>query len=374
MKQNTANPIRFGYDLKLLFPVLLLTGIGIAMVYSASSAVARQTYGTDYYFLKRQAMFALLGIAALVFARHFPYRYSRWLSYPIIAAAAALLVLVLIEGIGVTAGGATRWLRVAGLSFQPSEFARMAMVIYMAYSLSKKQDQLKQFQIGMLPHVAVLGGFSALIIMEPDFGTVVILIAIAWVMMFVGGVRLMHLAFPLPLLVAAGVYLVIKAPYRIGRIFAVWDPWRYAADQAYQVVHSQMGFGTGGLLGIGVGNGYQKLFYLPEPHTDFIFSVIGEELGLVGVCFILGLYFLVVFRGFTIGRQAKDTFGSLLAVGLTTAIALQACINIGVTMGLLPPKGLPLPFLSYGGTSLLVSMTAVGILMNIAAARGKQAH
>lgn len=371
MKSKPSTSIRFGYDLKLLFPVLLLTGIGIAMVYSASSAVARQTYGIDYYFLKRQAVFAFLGIVALVLGRHFPYRFYRTLSYPLIVAAAALLVLVLIDGVGIAAGGSARWIGVAGISFQPSEFARLAMVIYLAYSLTKKQDQLRQFQIGMLPHVLVLAGFAVLILMEPDFGSVVIFIALAWVMMFVGGVRLFHLAFPVPFILAACVYLVMQAPYRLARIFAVWDPWKYAADHAYQVVHSQMGFGTGGLWGIGVGNGYQKLFYLPEPHTDFIFSVIGEELGLIGVCCILCLYLIVVFRGFAIARQTNDTFGSLLAVGLTTAIGLQVCINIGVTMGLLPPKGLPLPFLSYGGTSLVVSMIAIGILMNIASARFK---
>jgi cell division protein FtsW len=363
MTLKKATAYRFPYDVKILFPVLLLLGIGLAMLYSASSAISRQTHGTDYFYLQRQAIFAVLGICALMVGRYFPYRWYRSLSYPLLGAAIVMLVAVLI--MGVKAGGATRWLSLGGLTFQPSEFARLAVIIFFAYSLTKKQDQLSSFKIGFLPHVGVLFVFAALILMEPDFGSMVILFAIGWVMMFAGGVRLLHLLLPLIPIIPAGIYIMLTEPYRLERLLAFRDPWKYAADQGYQIVHSQMAFGTGGIFGNGIGNGYQKLFFLPEPHTDFIFSVIGEELGLLGVLAILTLYAILVFRGFIIARNSKDMFATILAVGMTTAIGIQVIINIGVTLGLLPPKGLPLPFLSYGGTSLLVSMTAAGILMNI---------
>lgn len=363
MTSKKAKTNRFPYDVKVLFPVLLLLGIGLAMLYSASSAISRQVYGTDYFYLQRQALFAVLGICVLMAGRYFPYRWYQSLTYPLLGLAIALLLAVLL--MGVKAGGATRWLSIAGLTFQPSEFARLAVVIYLAYSLTKKQNQLSSFKIGFLPHVAVLFVFAVLILMEPDFGSAVILFTIGWIMMFAGGVRLTHLLIPLIAIIPAGIFVMLTEPYRFDRIMAFRDPWKYAADEGYQIVHSQMAFGTGGIFGNGIGNGYQKLFFLPEPHTDFIFSVIGEELGLMGVLAILTLYAILVFRGLSIARTSKDTFAAVLAVGMTSAIGIQVIINIGVALGLLPPKGLPLPFLSYGGTSLLVSMAAAGILMNI---------
>ncbi|MFZ1198551.1 MAG: putative peptidoglycan glycosyltransferase FtsW, partial [Desulfobacterales bacterium] len=219
--------------------------------------------------------------------------------------------------------------------------------------------------IGYVPHMAVLALFMALIITQPDFGSVVILAAITWIMLFVGGVRITYLAMTVAMLVPAAYYVLIHAAYRLKRLMSFLDPWQYPSAEGYQIIHSMMAFGTGGLWGTGVGKGYQKLFYLPEPHTDFIFSVIGEELGLVGVVIILGLYGIILWRGIGIARNATDTYGSFLATGLTVGIVLQVCVNMAVALGLLPTKGLTLPFLSYGGTSLLVNMAAVGILMNI---------
>jgi len=353
------------YDSALLFPTILLVGLGIVMVYSASSALSFKVYGHGYYYLKRQAVFALAGVVALVVCRHFPYRYYRQLAYPMLGLALALLVMLFIPGLGHSAGGSTRWLHLAGYSFQPSEFARLAMVIYLAYSLAKKEPQATQFAIGFVPHVVVLGAMALLIAFEPDFGSVVILTTITWVIMFAGGVRLLHLLTPMPLVVAGLGYFLISAPYRLERLASFLNPWAHATDKGYQVVHSQMAFGTGGWIGTGLGQSYQKLFYLPEPHTDFIFSVIGEEMGLVGVVVILALYGVLLWRGITIARCCKDLFGALIAVGITTALILQVCINMAVTVGLLPPKGLPLPLLSYGGTSLLITMCSMGILMNI---------
>ena len=359
----------FYYDVKLLFPVLFLVGIGIVMVYSASSALALKKFGTDYYFLKKQMLFALLGIVALVLCSHLPYRLFSSLTYPLLILALIFLAATLISGFGYSAGGATRWFRLGSFTFQPSEFARFALVIYLAYSMNKKMDVLKDFYVGFLPHILVLFMFTVLIIFQPDFGSVLILGALTWVMLFVGGVRISHLIVSLVLIIPMAYFFMVSADYRSKRIMSFLNPWKYSADDGYQVVHSLMAFGTGGIWGTGIGKGYQKLFYLPEPHTDFIFSVIGEELGLLGVLIILGLYILIFWRGIFIARNCKDSFGSFVAIGLTTAIGLQICINMGVALGLLPTKGLTLPFLSYGGTSLLLNMASIGILMNIGKAK-----
>ncbi len=359
------------YDVKLLFPVFLLVGIGIVMVYSASSALALKKFGQDFYFLKRQALFAVCGLIALVSCTHLPFKLLRIMAYPLLAGAIGLLVLLQIGDLGHTAGGATRWLRFQWFTVQPSEVARLALIVYLAYSLTKKQDRIKQFAIGFVPHVLMLGLLSGLIMMQPDFGSVMILTALTWLMMFAGGVRLTHLLTSLLVLLPTAYLILQSADYRVKRLMSFIDPWQYPSGEGYQIIHSLMAFGTGGLWGTGIGKGYQKLFYLPEPHTDFIFAVIGEELGLIGVGLILILYVTIVWRGISIARNTTDTFGAYVAIGLTSAIALQVCINMGVALGLLPTKGLTLPFLSYGGTSLLVNMASIGILMNIQAVRVK---
>ncbi|MCP4691065.1 MAG: putative lipid II flippase FtsW [Desulfobacterales bacterium] len=372
-KQTKERKIRLPsreYDAVLLLPVIFLVGVGVVMVYSASSALALKAHGSDYYYLKKQAIFACVGIAALVCCRHFPYRLYRSLVYPILFLSIGLLIAVQIPGVGHTAGGATRWLRLGPVSFQPSELAKFAMVLYMAYSMSKKGELLKDFYVGFLPHMLILGIFTALIFPQPDVGSVLIIVAITWMMMFLGGVRFIHLFSPLLILAPVMTYFVIQEPYRWQRIIGFLDPWRRPADIGYQLIHSLMAFGSGGAWGTGLGNSHQKLFYLPEPHTDFIYSVIGEELGLVGVLAVLLLYALILWRGLLIANRASDSFGSFMAAGLTAAIIMQVCINMGVTLGLLPTKGLTLPFLSYGGTSLLINMASVGVIMNIAASGG----
>lgn len=241
------------------------------------------------------------------------------------------------------------------------------MVIYLAFSMSKKQERIKDFSIGFLPHLIVLALFTGLILLQPDFGSVVILGAITWILLFVGGVRLRYLLSFVLLVLPLVYYIMLKADYRLRRITSFLDPWQYPTEDGYQIIHSLMAFGTGGIWGAGIGSGYQKLFYLPEPHTDFIFSVIGEELGLVGILIILSLYTLILWRGIHIARNAGDSFSIFMATGITATILLQVCVNMCVTLGLLPTKGLTLPFLSYGGTSLLVNMASIGILMNIGA-------
>jgi cell division protein FtsW len=370
--KNKNRTYATSYDVQLLFPVLFLVGIGMVMVYSASSAVALNKFGSDYLFLKRQALFAFFGFVALVTCRHIPYRWYRLAAYPMLALAVVFLIAVQFSSFGYAAGGSTRWLRLGPVSFQPSEFARLALIVYLAYSLDKKGVKLKELSIGFLPHAAVFGLLALLVFRQPDFGSVVILGILTWVMMFVGGVRMTHLIGSTILALPLAYYYLTSAEYRLRRLLSFRDPWQYPSDEGYQIVHSLMAFGTGGIWGTGLGKGYQKLFYLPEPHTDFIFSVIGEELGLIGVLAIIGLYALIIFKGIRIARNAPDHFGTFLAVGLTASLGLQICINMGVALGLLPTKGLTLPFLSYGGTSLLMSMASIGILMNINDARTKK--
>ncbi len=357
------------YDPLLLLPVLLLVGFGLVMIYSASSALALKSYGNDLYFLKKQLIAAAIGAIALFSLSLMPHHWLRGCCYPALAAAVIALLAVKFSPWGHQAGGAMRWLRFGPLSFQPTEPARLALVLFLAYSLSKKQDCIDQFSIGMLPHAAVFGLLAALIAIQPDFGSVVLLAVITWLMMFAGGVPLRHLASPMVVVAPLGYLYMIGADYRLERLISFRNPWQYASDSGYQIVHSLMAFGSGGIWGSGVGNSYQKLFYLPEPHTDFIFSVIGEETGLLGVLAILALYLLIFWRGLVIARQTPDAFGSMLAVGLTTSLILQVCVNMGVALGLLPTKGLTLPFLSYGGTSLIFSMAAVGVLLSISARR-----
>jgi len=362
------------YDVQLLFPVLFLVGIGIAMVYSASSTLAMGKYGSDYFFVKKQAIFAVLGVVGLVITSHIPYRLYRPLAYPLLAAAIVMLVAVRFSPLGTAAGGALRWLNIAGQSFQPSELARLALVIYLAYSLSKKGENLNKFTVGFLPHVVVFGVMAVMLMLQPDFGSSVILGAITWIVMFIGGVPLRHLATGLLALGPTAYYMMINTDYRLRRFTSFLDPWQYPQHEGYQITHSLMAFGSGGLWGSGIGKSYQKLFYLPEPHTDFIFSVIGEELGLWGVLLIIGLFALILWRGTFIARNAADPFCALLAMGLTTALTLQVSINMAVSLGLLPTKGLTLPFLSYGGTSLLLNLLAVGILINISATSPRRAN
>jgi len=358
---------RGGYDPYLLLGVLFLMGMGVVMVYSASSMVAMKRFGSDTYFFNRQVVNALVAILVLICCRHVPYSFYRILAYPIIVIAFLSLLALYLPHVGHSVGGAKRWLKVFGMSFQPSEFARLGLIIYLAYSMSKKQERIKAFSIGFAPHAIVLGCFTTLIVMEPDLGMAAMITLLVWIMLFVGGVRLSYLFAAVMGMVPLAYHVLKHVEYARLRVLSFLDPWQHQSDAAYQLVHSLMAFGSGGIFGAGIGKGHQKLFYLPEPHTDFIFSVAGEELGLVGVCFITGLYFIILWRGFLIAMKAGDLFATFLATGLTASLGLQACVNAWVALGLLPTTGLTLPFVSYGGTSLVMCAAMIGILMNISA-------
>jgi cell division protein FtsW len=356
------------FDLWLLLAVLSLTGIGIVMIYSTSSIPAEHLFGAkSTYFLKKQLLSALVGIAAMALAMHLNYERLEVLVWPLLVVSIVMLVLVLAPGIGTEVKGSRRWLRLAGQGFQPSELARLALVLYLAYSLTRKQERIKSFLYGFLPYLMVSGLMLVLILIEPDMGGAVTLGLIMLVMLFVAGTRLSYLLGLIAVSIPVTFYFMASAEYRWRRVMATINPWDYWHDAGWQLVQSLLAFGSGGLLGAGLGEGRQKLFYLPDAHTDFILSVIGEELGFVGVMAVLLLFGMVAARGGLIALRASTPFGSLLAFGLTTMIALPALINMMVVMGLLPTKGLVLPFISYGGSALVIYLAAAGILLNVSA-------
>lgn len=359
------NERRLAFDPLLLFAVLALVGFGLVMVYSASAITAYDKLGDSFFFLKRQAIAAGIGLVAMAVSMKLGYRRMARLAYPILLIALALLVVVLVPGLGTVVGGARRWLRVPGVSIQPAEVAKVAWVIYLSYSLAKKQEKVKSFSIGFVPHLGIAGVLVFLCMLEPDFGSSVALLFLMFVMLFVAGARLSYLVglvlAALPFAYAA----IATSPYRMKRITAFLDPWANRQGSGYQVAESLMSIGSGGLTGLGLGEGRQKLFFLPEAHTDFIFAIIGEELGLLGVALLVTLYGVIIWRGLRAALNATEAFGTYLGLGITSLIAFQACVNMSVAMGLVPTKGLTLPFISYGGSSLIVLMGAAGLLLSI---------
>lgn len=369
---RSAATTRVG-DPWLLLAALALAGVGLIMVYSAGSALAAKRYLDEAHFFKAQLLHVAVGLAVMGVLASLDYHRLERLAYPLLLAVLLTLLLVLVPGVGHTAGGAVRWLRIGPLSLQPAEFAKLALVVYLAYSLSVHADNIKSFSRGLVPHLGVAAVLILPVLAEPDLGMSVILFTLAVVMLFVAGVRLSYL---LSMLVAAAplVYLlIVRFPYRFQRITAFLNPWDDAGGAGFQIIHSFFALGSGGLTGAGLGASRQKLFYLPEPHTDFIFGVLGEELGLWGVLLVLGLFLVVIVRGLKIALEARELFGTYLALGATLIIGLQAFINTGVVMGLLPTKGLTLPFISYGGSSLVVNFACVGMLLAVAAGQRRQA-
>jgi cell division protein FtsW len=353
------------HDVTLLASALTLVSLGLTMVFISSTVMANAQYQDPYFFVKRQTFYALGGVGVLVAGRSIDYHhYKRWV-YWLLLLAFIGLCLVFVPGLGAKVRGAARWIRLGPLTLQPSEFAKLAMVIFLAYSLSRKQEKMKYFAIGFLPHMLIAGVFIVLIGKEPDFGTALTLTGIVFIMLLVGGTRLTYILVSFCLGAPLAVWMVLRDPKKFSRILSFLDPWKYGQDVGYQLKQSLLAIGSGGLMGMGPGQSRAKLFYLPDAHTDFILSIFSEELGFLGVIVVLALFTLLVYRGLLVSLRAPDAFGSYLALGLTLLISLPACINMGVVSGILPTKGLSLPFLSYGGSSLLVNLLAVGILLNI---------
>jgi len=358
-----------GYDLMLLIPTLMLLGFGLVSIYSASSFLAEHKMGDSYYFLKRQGVFCLLGLCLMIIAKNTPNALYRRLVYPLLALSLASLVLLLVPGMGVKAGGASRWLSFGGFTFQPSELAKLSLAVYIAYSMAKKGPAMAHFSTGFIPHLFVAGLFMTLILLQPDLGTSIIIGCWLLILLFVGGVSIFHL-IGLALVSAPFLsWLVWRADYRLKRWWAFLNPWEDPHGLGFQIVHSFLAFGSGGIFGVGLGNSKQKLFYLPEPHTDFIVSIVAEELGLVGLATVVVLFGILIFRGIKVALESSDLYSSYVALGISCFIGLQVLINMGVVMGLLPTKGLTLPLISYGGSSLVVSLLSIGILLNISSRR-----
>jgi len=353
------------FDFILLMVALALVGGGIVMVYSTSAIIAGDRFGDPYYFLKRQALYAGVGFLLMIVMMFFPYGILKRFAYPIFILSVLLLIAVLIPGIGHRAGGAMRWLKIGGFTFQPSEFAKLGLIIFLAYLLTKKEERIRSFSFSFLPTILLSGLVIGLVLKEPDFGAALFLTAMVLILLFISGARVIYIAGSFLLAAPVAYVLLMNAEYRYKRLISFIRPWEDPTGTSFQIIQSFLSFGSGGLFGLGLGEGRQKLFFLPAPHTDFIFSIIGEELGLMGAMAVVVLFFILAFRGVQTGISIPDKFGSYLALGITLMISLQAVINMAVVLGLLPTKGLTLPFVSYGGTSLIANFIGLGILLHL---------
>jgi cell division protein FtsW len=353
-------------DFILFFIVLVLIAFGTVMIYSSSYMLAVQKYNGDgYYFLKKHILFLIMGLAAMIGLMKMPYTWLRGVAYAGLGVSIVLLAAIFLPGIGVTKGGARRWLNLGFLTFQVAELAKVVVVIFLAHYLTRKSAHIQEFLKGFLVPLAIVLVPVALIMKQPDFGSAVLIMAVALSVLYIAGARFRYLAASMLGLIPVAVTLVMMKGYRMDRWTTFLDPWKDPQHKGFQIIQSFLSFGSGGPFGVGLGDGMQKLFYLPEPHTDFILSIIAEESGFIGICTVIVLFGLLIFRGFVIAFRVQDTFGSLLASGITILLAMEAFINIAGVMGLIPTKGMALPFLSYGGTALIVSCMAVGILLNL---------
>lgn len=352
-------------DTMILFSVIVLLGIGVIMVYSSSAVSAQVNFSDSYYFLKRQLLWVSLGMGAMLLTMNMEYHIWRKLATPVIIATLLLLLLVLVPGLGKVVNGARRWLGFGSFYLQPSEIAKLSMVIFCANSMAKHQERITSFFKGVLPQLVMLFIVFGLILKEPDLGTALAISGTVFILLFVAGAKMSHL-FSLGIVGVAGIVAaIILEPYRLRRLLAFSDPWADPLNTGYHIIQSLYAIGSGGLFGVGLGRSREKFLYLPEPHTDFIFAILGEELGLIGTVTVLLLFFVFAWRGFRIAISAPDLYGSLLAAGLTTMILLQALMNIAVVTASMPVTGIPLPFISFGGSALIFTLAGVGILLNI---------
>jgi cell division protein FtsW len=345
---------------------VVLICIGIIMIYSASNIYAWERYKDGFFFLKRHIIFVCIGTCLMFGVMSFDYRTLKSYTKPFLLISFLLLLLVLIPGIGREVAGARRWFRFKFLSFQPSELANLAVIIYTADFIARRGSAISTFWRGFVPPMVILGVALLFILAQPDLGTSVALAVVVTVMLFVAGVRAPYLATLFLASIPVLYVLIFSVPYRRARILAFLNPYLDPKGSGFQIIQSQISLGSGGLFGVGIGQSKQKLFYLPAAHTDFIFSIIGEELGLIGTVGVIVLFMLFIQQSLKIIKHAPDKFGYFLSLGLVLMICFKASINIGVSCGLLPTKGLPLPFISYGGSSFIFDMVSVGLLMNIA--------
>lgn len=342
----------------------ILICVGIVMIYSASSIYAWERYHDSAFFLKRHISFLVIGIMLAILVMSIDYRKFSKFAKPFLLLSLFLLVLVLVFGREVA--GARRWFRFKFISFQPSELANLAVIVYVSDYISRKSEQIGKSIWAVIPIMLVLGLTALLILMQPDLGTVLAIVVVVIIMLFVAGLRLSYIISMILLSLPALYVLIFSVPYRRMRIMAFLNPWNDPKGSGFQIIQSQVALGSGGIFGVGLGHSKQKLFYLPAAHTDFVFSIIGEELGLIGTLGLILLFVIFIRQGLKIIRNAPDKFGYFLSLGLILMIVLKTIVNIGVSCGIFPTKGLPLPFISYGGSSLIFDLVSIGLLMNIA--------
>jgi cell division protein FtsW len=352
-------------DRWLLSVTVILVGLGIVMIYSASAIRAQERFGDPMFFLKKQAIWAALGLLAMAWAATWDLKRFQRVTPILLLAALLLLLLVLIPGVGIKINGARRWLRLFGLSFQPGEFAKLAVVLFLASYFARRQDRLHSFVDGLLPPLVMTGIMAGLIILQPNFGTAVILLLTAALMLYVGHARVSHLLGTAAVALPSLLFLMWMSAHGRARLLALWRPSQVSSRATYQLDQSFYALGPGGWLGLGLGNSMQKLFFLPEPHNDFIFAIVGEELGFVGGLAVVLLFAVFLWRGARTAMRASDPYAGYLAMGVTGLIVGQAVVNMAVVSGLVPTTGVPLPFLSFGGSSLVIMLFAVGILLNV---------
>ncbi len=352
--------------------VVALSLAGTLMVYSTSSFYAHEKHGDSWWFFKLQLVYLAIGFAAMTVTAMIDYTKLRKIALPLYFAGLLILGAVLFEGLGREAFGARRWLSVGGFTFQPSEFAKFAFFLYLSDSLVRKSAIMSDFLRGVVPHLIFAGLYAGLIFAEPDFGTSFIILSIAGIMLFLGGTRIVHISALVGCVASFAVFAVWIKPYRQARLVSFLDPWGNSLDSGYQAVQSMVAFALGGLLGQGLGASNQKLFFLPQAHTDFILSIIGEELGFAGVFAVIAAFTVFLFRSVKIAVTAPDMFGFHIVMSYALLIVFQAGLNIAVALSLLPTKGLTLPFLSYGGTSLVASLGAVGVILSVSRARKRR--
>ena len=350
----------------LFFVAVTLTALGIIMTYNAGAVVGAERFGDSYFFLRRMVVYAVVGLLALAVGMRVDYH--KWLRYRVwlLALVIGLLILVLIPGVGSSALGARRWIRIGPFGGQPSEVAKVVLVIFFAGYCAMRQDDLNDLWHGVLPALGILAVVAGLIAAERDLGTPIAVAMISFGVLFVGGMRARYLLGMVACALPAVAVLIAIEPYRLRRLLVFADPWRDPQGAGWQVVQSLLAFGSGGVTGVGWGQGMQKLLYLPEAHSDFVFAIIGEESGLLGTLAIVGMFVLLAGLGAKIALRAEDQGGAFLAMGLTFMLTAGAGMNMAVATGLVPPKGIPLPFISYGGTALVMSLFSIGVLMNIA--------
>lgn len=353
-------------SLAIVVCAAMLTGLGLLAIYASSSMKGAQQFGDSLAFFRKQLIVAIAGFAGILIAQRLPWRWFEALTLPAYVFSLGTLALIFVPGAYSVGGGAARWLHLGGVSFQPAELAKLTLIMFLARNLGRSHCDLRKFWGGVFPNLMAFGAFAICLMKQPDFGSTVLMGSLTVVMLFIAGLPFRYLAIMGATSVAGMVAAVVAAPYRMARLMSFLDPWAEVRGGGFQIIQSYLAFKNGGLLGTGLGESRQKLFFLPEAHTDFILSVIGEELGLIGILLVCALFLFMSLIGLEISLRQRTRYRTLLGVGCTSLIFGQSALNMGVTMGLLPTKGMPLPFVSSGASSLVVFLAVTGILARLA--------